>query len=81
MQVLFPVSRCCIQTSHPGHAACMAPRSSAMHGGRHLSSSVCPSASLLFFPSSQEAGAAPESALEEAGMTEMAAMRKQVSCG
>ncbi|XP_005151265.2 uncharacterized protein [Melopsittacus undulatus] len=30
-------------------------------------------------PSSQEAGPAPESALEEAGMTEMAAMRKQLT--
>ncbi|KAM8997499.1 mitochondrial fission factor homolog A-like isoform 1-T1 [Ara ararauna] len=30
-------------------------------------------------PSSQEAGPAPENALEEAGMTEMAAMRKQLT--
>lgn len=47
----------------------------------HLLSSVCLSASLFSFPSSQEAGQGPESALEEAGVAEMAAMRKQVRWG
>lgn len=58
-------------------------RGSATCAGRqlHLLSSVCPSASLFFFHSSQEAGPAPESALEEVGAAEMAAMRRQVRWG
>lgn len=61
----------------------LAPRGSTACVGRQLRllSSVCPSASLFFFPSSQEAGPALESTLEEVGMAEMAAMRKQVRWG
>lgn len=44
----------------------------------HLLSSVCLSASLFYFPSFQESGPAPEGTLEEVGVAEMAAMRKQV---
>lgn len=60
-----------------------ASRGDAVCEGRRLRllSGVCLSASLFFFPSSQEAGPAPEGTLEEVGAAEMAAMRKQVRWG
>lgn len=56
--------------------------SAAFEGGQlPPTSSACPPASLLSSPSSQEPFPAAESPLEEAGVTEVAAMRRQVRWG
>lgn len=87
MQLLFAFSWCCTQAARPGdtHSACTAQLPVAVLPLWGVScsptSSACPPASLLSFPSSQEPIPAAESALEEAGVTEVAAMRRQVRWG
>lgn len=72
--------RSCLLSPGAAHP-CMAQLPVAVLHLWGVSCSACPPASLLSFPSSQEPIPAAESALEEAGVTEVAVMRRQVRWG